>query len=81
MEMFSIDKNKNFKLNFYDNVVVNLEPLFEKIFSFSLEPGENKDFKFKDINKNDQEFNAKRINSNCYELNKYCEKKETSQKI
>ena len=81
MEMFSIDKNKNFKLNFYDNVVVNLEPLFEKIFSFSLKPGENKDFKFKDINKNDQEFNAKRINSNCYELNKYCEKKETSQKI
>ena len=81
MELFSIDKNQKFRLNFYDDVVVDLESLFEKVCSFSLKLKEKRDFLFKDISQNEQVFNVQRVNNNCYQLKKSCEKKQTSQEI
>ena len=80
MELFSIE-NQKFRLNFYDDVVVDLESLFKEICNFSLKIKEKKDFFFKDINQNKQKFNVERINNNCYKLKKSCEKKQTSQEI
>ena len=52
MDLFSTDANGKFRLNFYDNIVVDLESLFAKIKSFFVkQEEEKKEFEFEDINK------------------------------
>ena len=76
MDLFSIDEKGKFLLNFYDDVVVDLESLFAKIKSFSLKQEEEKKFEFEDIKKTQQKFTVIKIDTNSYKLKKESEKKQ-----
>ena len=71
MDLFSIDKNGKFILNFYNNVVVDLESLFAKIKSLSLKQREQKELEFEDINRTKQKFTVDKIDANSYKLWKF----------
>ena len=81
MDLFSIDKNGKFILNFYDNVVVDLESLFAKIKSFSLKEREQREFEFEDIKRTKQKFNVHRIDANSYKLWKFSKNRQRFQLI
>ena len=81
MDLFSKDENGKFRLNFYDDIVVDLESLFVKIKSFSLNQREEKEFEFEDINRTQQKFNICKIDANSYVLKKFSKIQQKFQKI
>ena len=64
MNLFSLDENEKFKLNFYDDIIVDLESLFAKISSLSLKQKEKKDFEFEDVKNIKHEFNVIKVDIN-----------------
>ena len=81
MDLFSIDKNGKFILNFYDNVVVDLESLFAKIKCFSLKEREQREFEFEDYKRTKQKFNVHKIDANSYKLWKFSKNRQRFQLI
>ena len=81
MDLFSQDENEKFKLNFFDDIIVDLESLFEKIRSLSLPQNDKRKFEFDDDKKAHHEFNIKKIDNNSYKLQKYSINQETFQEI
>ena len=81
MDLFSTDKDGKFILNFYDDIIVDLESLFSYIKSFSLKQKEEKEFEFEDINRTQQKFNVCRIDTNFYKLKKFSIKWQKFQEI
>ncbi len=80
MDLFSYE-NGIFKLNFYDDIIVDLEPLFAKIRSLSLEQNIKKDFDFEDAKKIKHIFNVIKFDNNSYQLEKYSINQERFQEI
>ena len=78
MELFSLENGK-FKLNFYDDIIVDLESLFEKIKSLSLQQDEKREFEFEDVKKVQHKFNVLKIDNNSYKLEKFSESKESQE--
>ena len=81
MDLFSQDENEKFKLNFFDDIIVDLESLFEKIRNLSLPQNDKRKFEFDDDKKAHHEFNIKKIDNNSYKLQKYSINQETFQEI
>jgi len=82
MDLFSTDANGKFRLNFYDNIVVDLESLFAKIKSFFVkQEEEKKEFEFEDINRTQQKFNVNKIDANLYQLIKLSKNQQKVQEI
>ena len=81
MDLFSQDNNEKFKLNFFDDIIVDLESLFEKIRNLSLPQNDKRKFEFDDDKKAHHEFNIKKIDNNSYKLQKYSINQETFQEI
>ena len=71
MNLFSLDENEKFKLNFYDDIIVDLESLFAKISSLSLKQNEKKDFEFEDVKNIKHKFNVIKVDINSYQLEKF----------
>ena len=78
MELFSLENGK-FKLNFYDDIIVDLESLFEKIKSLSLQQDEKREFEFEDVKKVQHKFNVLKIDNNSYKLEKFSKNKESQE--
>ena len=81
MDLFSVDEKENFRLNLYDDTVLDLESLFATIKSFSLSKEERKKFNFNDITGNPKAFNVIKIDNNSYQLIKYSTKYQKDQEI
>ena len=81
MDLFSVDEKENFRLNLYDDTVLDLESLFATIKSFSLSKEEGKKFNFNDITGNPKAFNVIKIDNNSYQLIKYSTKYQKDQEI
>ena len=81
MDLFSLDEYGKFKLNFYDDIIVDLESLFAKIRSLSLEQNMKKDFDFEDAKKIKHIFNVLKFDNNSYQLEKYSINQERFQEI